>query len=187
MDRVRLAIVGCGNISPLNAHRYLHHPRCEVVAQCDPAVERAKRRAGEWEISPATHADYEAVLADASIDAVELLTPTWLHADQIVAALEAGKHVSCQGLVSFEHAATGAAQIVAGYGTCAEVSRGAAVPLEAEGEEVFLFAEHYAMNLVSAEQIAAKLESLYADGEFRRRVATAGFRNATDPTVSIAG
>ncbi len=96
MDRVRLAIVGCGNISPLNAHGYLHHPRCDVVALCDPAVERAERRAGEWEISPAIHADYEAVLADASIDAVELLTPTWLHADQIVAALEAGKHVSCQ-------------------------------------------------------------------------------------------
>jgi len=36
------------------------------------------------------------VLDDASVDAVELLTPTWLHADQIVAALEAGKHVSCQ-------------------------------------------------------------------------------------------
>ena len=85
------------------------------------------------------------------------------------------------GLVSFEHAATGAAQIVPGYGTCAEVWRGAAVPLDAEGEHVFLFASHYAMNTVSAEQIAAKLESLYVDDEFRRRVATAGYRNATDP------
>jgi len=36
------------------------------------------------------------VLNDASVDAVELLTPTWLHADQIVGGLEAGKHVSCQ-------------------------------------------------------------------------------------------
>jgi hypothetical protein len=29
-------------------------------------------------------------------DAVELLTPTYLHAEQIIAALAAGKHVSCQ-------------------------------------------------------------------------------------------
>jgi glycosyltransferase involved in cell wall biosynthesis len=85
------------------------------------------------------------------------------------------------GLVSFEHAATGAAQIVPGYGTCAEVWRDAAVPLDAEGEDVYLFAEHYAMNTVSAEQIAAKLELLYVNDEFRRRVAVAGYKNATDP------
>jgi D-inositol-3-phosphate glycosyltransferase len=85
------------------------------------------------------------------------------------------------GLVSFEHAATGAAQIVPGYGTCAEVWGGAAVPLDAEAEVVCLFAEHYSMNTVSAEQIAGKLEALYVDDEFRRRVAAAGYRNATDP------
>ena len=32
MDRVRLAIVGCGNICQLNAPGYLEHPRCDVVA-----------------------------------------------------------------------------------------------------------------------------------------------------------
>ncbi len=36
------------------------------------------------------------MLDDPAVDAVELLTPTWMHADQIVAALAAGKHVSCQ-------------------------------------------------------------------------------------------
>jgi predicted dehydrogenase len=35
-------------------------------------------------------------LNDASIDAIELLTPTYMHADHIMAALQAGKHVSCQ-------------------------------------------------------------------------------------------
>jgi predicted dehydrogenase len=42
------------------------------------------------------YADLKQVLDDPAVDAVELLTPTWLHADQIVAALAAGKHVSCQ-------------------------------------------------------------------------------------------
>ncbi|PYN11945.1 MAG: hypothetical protein DME05_22945, partial [Candidatus Rokuibacteriota bacterium] len=96
MDRVRLAIVGCGNISQLNAPGYLQHPRCDVVALCDIDSERAKRRAREWSITPRIYTDLAQVLDDRAVDAVELLTPTWLHAEQIVAALEAGKHVSCQ-------------------------------------------------------------------------------------------
>jgi len=96
MDRVRLAIVGCGNISQLNAPGYLQHPRCDVVALCDTDSERAKRRAREWSITPRIYTDLAQVLDDRAVDAVELLTPTWLHAEQVVAALEAGKHVSCQ-------------------------------------------------------------------------------------------
>ncbi|HMH77466.1 MAG TPA: Gfo/Idh/MocA family oxidoreductase [Candidatus Udaeobacter sp.] len=96
MDRLRLAIVGCGNISRLNAPGYLQHPRCEVVALCDALPERAKRRAAEWGISSRLYSDLAQVLDDPGVDAVELLTPTWMHADQIVAALAAGKHVSCQ-------------------------------------------------------------------------------------------
>ena len=91
-----MAIVGCGNISQLNAPGYLQHPRCDVVALCDTAPERAKRRAQEWGITPRVYSNLAQVLDDTSVDAVELLTPTWMHADQIVAALEAGKHVSCQ-------------------------------------------------------------------------------------------
>src|SRR5262252_618512 len=96
MDRVRLAIVGCGNISQLNAPGYLRHPRCDVVALCDTMPERAARRAREWSITPRIYSDFKQVLEDPAVDAVELLTPTWMHADQIVAALAAGKHVSAQ-------------------------------------------------------------------------------------------
>lgn len=96
MDRVRLAIVGCGTVSRLNARGYLQDDRCEVVALCDPIRERAEDRASEWRIAPVIYTAYEDVLADPNVDAVELLTPTHLHADQIIAGLNAGKHVSCQ-------------------------------------------------------------------------------------------
>jgi predicted dehydrogenase len=96
MDKVRVAIVGCGNISQLNAPGYLQHPHCEVYALCDTAPGRAEKRAQQWGISPKIYHDYTQVLNDANIDAVELLTPTYLHAPQSLAALEAGKHVSCQ-------------------------------------------------------------------------------------------
>jgi predicted dehydrogenase len=96
MDRVRLAIIGCGNISQLNARGYLQHPRCDVIALCDTVRTRAETRARQWGITPRIYTDYAEVLNDPQIDAVELLTPTYLHAEQIIAALEAGKHVSCQ-------------------------------------------------------------------------------------------
>ncbi len=96
MTNVRLAIVGCGTISRLNAPGYLEHPNCEVAALCDPARERAERRAAEWGITPRIYTNYDQLLEDPDIDAVELLTPTPLHAEQSIAALEAGKHVSCQ-------------------------------------------------------------------------------------------
>ena len=96
MDKVRLAIVGCGNISQLNTPGYLQHPKCEVVALCDTVRGKAEHRARQWGITPAIYTDYEQVLNDPAVDAVELLTPTFLHVDQILAALQAGKHVSCQ-------------------------------------------------------------------------------------------
>lgn len=67
-----------------------------MVALCDTVQSKAEQRARKWGISPRIYTDYAAVLADADVDAVELLTPTFLHAEQIIQALEAGKHVSCQ-------------------------------------------------------------------------------------------
>ena len=96
MDHVRIGIVGCGNIAQQNIRGYVQHPRAEVVALCDTRRERAEARATQFGISPAIFEDYQALLDDPEIDAVELLTPTFLHAEQIIAALDAGKHVSCQ-------------------------------------------------------------------------------------------
>ena len=64
-----------------------------MVALCDPDLERCRRRAREWGVEPKLYRCYEEVLADPDVDAVELLTPTHLHAGQSIAALEAGKHV----------------------------------------------------------------------------------------------
>ena len=96
MDKVRIAIVGCGTISQLNVPGYLRHEHCEVTVLCDPNRERAQRRARQWDITPRIVTEYDDVLNDSQIDAIELLTPTFMHPEQIIAGLDAGKHVSCQ-------------------------------------------------------------------------------------------
>ena len=95
IDRPRIAIVGAGNIAKLNVAGYLDDERCDVVAVCDPVAGRAAAAAEAWGV-PAAYTELDAMLADPDIDAVEILTPTNLHHDHVVAAAAAGKHVSCQ-------------------------------------------------------------------------------------------
>ena len=45
MDRVRIGIVGVGNIATLNVPGYLAHEQCDVVALCDPRADVLERRA----------------------------------------------------------------------------------------------------------------------------------------------
>jgi predicted dehydrogenase len=95
MERVRLGVVGAGNIAVMNVRGYLEDPRCNVVAVCDTDEAIGRQAAKDW--GGATYyADLTRMLADDSIDAVEILTPTFLHRDHVIEALEAGKHVSVQ-------------------------------------------------------------------------------------------
>lgn len=81
------------------------------------------------------------------------------------------------GLVSFEHAATGAAQVVPRHSACAELWDGAATLLAAEDVGVPACAM-LAMQAVSADGVATALEHLYADRDHRRRMSHAAYRNA---------
>ena len=93
--RVRLGVVGAGNVSDLNVAGYLDHPRCDVVAVCDVDAELADAAARRWGVAK-VYADLDELLADDDVDAVEVLTPTYVHHAHVLAALRAGKHVSVQ-------------------------------------------------------------------------------------------
>jgi predicted dehydrogenase/putative sterol carrier protein len=95
MDRLKVTFVGCGRISCLHAAGYRGDPDAELAALCDTDIEAARACAAEWGVKKAT-ASLDEILADRSIDAVEILAPTGLHEALTVRALEAGKHVSVQ-------------------------------------------------------------------------------------------
>jgi D-inositol-3-phosphate glycosyltransferase len=91
------------------------------------------------------------------------------------------------GLVSVEHGATGAAQIVPRHSACEEIWEGAALmldPIERLVPEEFSPLE---LAAVSAEQVAGALETLYRDVELRQRLSTAAFDVARRPEYSWAG
>ncbi len=93
--RVRIGVVGAGNVADLNVAGYLDHPRCDVVAVCDVDAELAGAAARRWDVAK-VYADFDDLLDDDDVDAVEVLTPTHLHHAHVLAALRAGKHVSVQ-------------------------------------------------------------------------------------------
>ncbi|MGA2208447.1 MAG: Gfo/Idh/MocA family oxidoreductase [Acidimicrobiales bacterium] len=95
LDRIRLGVLGAGNVADLNVAGYLEDPRCEVIAVCDVLPDAAESAGKRWGV-PKIYTDMDRFLADDDIDAVEIVTPTYLHHSHVLDALAAGKHISVQ-------------------------------------------------------------------------------------------
>lgn len=95
LDRVRVGLIGGGGIADAHIRGYrAHADRVAVTAVADAVPETAARRAAE--LGATAHTDYRELLADTAVDAVDVCLPHHLHADAVVAAAEAGKHVLCE-------------------------------------------------------------------------------------------
>ncbi|MCX5740856.1 MAG: Gfo/Idh/MocA family oxidoreductase, partial [Proteobacteria bacterium] len=94
-EPVGIGLLGCGRIADLQCLGYRDRADARIVAVCDRDEGLARRRAAQWNV-PRAYARIEDLLADAAVDAIEVLTPHHLHADHARAAFAAGKHVSLQ-------------------------------------------------------------------------------------------
>ncbi|MGH3486379.1 MAG: Gfo/Idh/MocA family protein [Actinopolymorphaceae bacterium] len=89
---MRFAVIGAGVIGRTHAQTIQAlGPRAELAAVADVIPERAQKLAGEVGVDAL--ASVEEALARSDVDAVTIGTPSGLHADVAVAAIEAGKHV----------------------------------------------------------------------------------------------
>jgi myo-inositol 2-dehydrogenase/D-chiro-inositol 1-dehydrogenase len=101
---VRIGIAGLGRLGKRHAANLAYRvPGAVLAAACSP-VDEELDWARETLADPRLYSDYEALLADREIDALWLVTPSSLHADQIVSALRAGKHVFCEKPLSLDMA-----------------------------------------------------------------------------------
>lgn len=89
-EPLRVALVGCGNISAQYLASLPRLPNLRLVSVTDAVPAAAERVAAEQRV-PAR--PLEDVLADPAVDLVLNLTPPQLHAPLTIAALQAGKHV----------------------------------------------------------------------------------------------
>lgn len=95
MDKVKIGVIGTGNISNLHMAGYSRLENVEVIAACDINEERVKKFAETYHIAN-TFTDYHELLKMKEIDAVSITAWNNVHAPASIAALKAGKHVLCE-------------------------------------------------------------------------------------------
>ncbi|RPI64154.1 MAG: gfo/Idh/MocA family oxidoreductase, partial [Planctomycetaceae bacterium] len=88
---VRFGLLGAGLIAPFHAKSIQATKDCELVAVADMNAERAGKIAETFGCKAL--ATLDELLADKSIDVINILTPNHLHHKATIQAAQAGKHV----------------------------------------------------------------------------------------------
>jgi inositol 2-dehydrogenase len=103
--RVRIGLAGLGRMGRIHAANL--SGRCasaQLACVFDADVNVARQLGAQFEVGWVK--SYEDILADETVDAVAIATPTQAHAELIVRACRAGKHIFCEKPISLDRQAT---------------------------------------------------------------------------------
>lgn len=102
-ERIGLAVIGAGSRGQELIRYFLRLPGVEIRALCDvyePRFAQAQKIIGQ---RVATYDDYRRLLDRArDVDAVVVATPLHLHAEQVIAALDSGRHVYGEKTMAYD-------------------------------------------------------------------------------------
>jgi predicted dehydrogenase len=123
---VNVAVIGLGLMGVTHLRAYLANPLARVVAVCDTfrvpengilkGMAGNVQDSGDIDLGPDVKVFQrpEDLLADPEVRLVDICTPTPLHAEQVIAALKAGKDVICEKPLARSSAAAREILAVAG-------------------------------------------------------------------------
>jgi predicted dehydrogenase len=93
--KLGVAVCGAGWCASQHIAAFQHNPHTAITWICGRDLERTRAAAAKAGIAPGDvrlTTNYDDVLAARDVDIISIATPNHLHADQAVAAAEAGKH-----------------------------------------------------------------------------------------------
>lgn len=93
---LKCCLIGCGRAGMIHARNYKNKIENAKIVACVDAVEAAAQAAAEELGATKVYTDYHAILNDADIDAVIIVSPTDLHKGIVVDCAAAGKHIFCE-------------------------------------------------------------------------------------------
>jgi predicted dehydrogenase len=95
VSTIKVGLIGGGGIVDAHIRGYrAYADLIEVTAVADVIDEIARRRAAE--LGAAAYTDFRQMILEADLDAVDICLPHHLHAEAIVSAAQAGKHILCE-------------------------------------------------------------------------------------------
>lgn len=120
-DRLRVAVIGCGDISAIHLDALLADPEVEIVGVCD--VDRDRRAAAAKRAGCLDFAQVSDMVSAVAPDVVHVCTPHHLHAEQAAECLGSGVSVLLEKpvahtLAEAERLAAAAADSSAVIGVC---------------------------------------------------------------------
>lgn len=95
MDKVRILMIGAGNIANTHLESYKKNDEVEIAAICDINESRLKETADLFGIEK-RYTSVEEMLKNENADAADVCVWNCSHADCTIAALNAGLHVLCE-------------------------------------------------------------------------------------------
>jgi len=98
MKSINVGIIGVGRIGKLHCDNLIRIPGVNIVAITDPFMDSDWAHARDLKVVP----DAEAIFSDPTIDAVFILSPSTLHAEQIIQAARGDKHIFCEKPIALD-------------------------------------------------------------------------------------
>ena len=96
MKKIKVGIAGLGRLGRTHAQNLAFSiPGAELVAACSVVAEELEYAKKELGVAN-TYDDFGQMCCNPEIDAVAIVSPSAFHAEQIKAALKAGKHIFCE-------------------------------------------------------------------------------------------
>lgn len=96
MKKIRIGSIGLGRLGYEHAQNIATQiPEAQLDALCDLDTKRLAEVAEELGVSK-TYTDYRKLCEDPDLDAIVIVSPSFLHVEQLSYALACGKHVFCE-------------------------------------------------------------------------------------------
>jgi predicted dehydrogenase len=94
---IGVAIIGAGDIANIHIEALKKlHDRCKIVVLSDIYEDKAKEKAGKYDLDCEIVGDYRNLLLRSDIDLVSICLPPSMHCSVVLEFLSAGKNVLCE-------------------------------------------------------------------------------------------